>query len=181
MDIEVNAYTKSIGPISIDYEKCKRDNISISPLVMPDIEASEKAQDYVLKHKEMDNSVGGIIECIATGLPAGIGEPVFDKLDAALAKAVMSVGAVKGVEIGSGFNVVFDLFHITPGYAKFLHEAWHTEQRRAQMTAANMNHGIPAQKIVQGVQHDVTTLIIGAVITVHNELLIAKKHHLQLR
>ncbi len=105
MGIEVNAYTKSIGPISIDYEKCKRDNISISPLVMPDIEASEKAQDYILKHKEMDNSVGGIIECIATGLPAGIGEPVFDKLDAALAKAVMSVGAVKGVEIGSGFNV----------------------------------------------------------------------------
>ena len=66
MGIEVNAYTKSIGPISIDYEKCKRDNISISPLVMPDIEASEKAQDYILKHKEMDNSVGGVIECLAT-------------------------------------------------------------------------------------------------------------------
>ena len=105
MDIEVNAYTKSIGPISIDYEKCKKDNISISPLVMPDLEASKKAQDYILQHKEMENSVGGVIECLATGLPAGIGEPVFDKLDAALAKAVMSIGAIKGVEIGSGFDV----------------------------------------------------------------------------
>jgi chorismate synthase len=50
------------------------------------------------------NSVGGVIECIVTGMPAGIGEPVFDKLDASLAKAVMSIGAVKGVEIGEGFN-----------------------------------------------------------------------------
>lgn len=50
------------------------------------------------------NSCGGVIECIADGLPAGLGEPVFDKLDALLAQAVMSIGAVKGVEIGDGFR-----------------------------------------------------------------------------
>jgi len=53
--------------------------------------------------KNQDSS-GGIIECIIDGMPAGIGEPVFDKLDACLAKAVMSIGAVKGVEIGDGFE-----------------------------------------------------------------------------
>ena len=51
------------------------------------------------------DSSGGLIECIIEGMPAGVGEPVFDKLDASLAKAVMSIGAVKGVEIGDGFSV----------------------------------------------------------------------------
>ena len=52
----------------------------------------------------MGNSLGGIVEIVATGCPAGLGEPVFDKLDAELAGALMSIGAVKGVEIGSGFR-----------------------------------------------------------------------------
>ena len=50
------------------------------------------------------DSVGGIIECVISGIPTGVGEPVFEKLDANLAKAVMSIGAVKGVEIGAGFE-----------------------------------------------------------------------------
>ena len=70
---------------------------------MPDLEASEKAEEALLKRMKEQNSAGGIIECIVTGMPAGIGEPVFEKLDANIAKAVMSIGAVKGVEIGAGF------------------------------------------------------------------------------
>mgnify|MGYP002539892282 CR=1 FL=1 len=59
-----------------------------------------------LKEKIADtDSVGGIIECVVKNMPAGVGEPVFEKLDANLAKAVMSIGAVKGVEIGDGFAV----------------------------------------------------------------------------
>ncbi len=54
--------------------------------------------------KEQQDSVGGIIECLATGVPMGIGEPVFDKIDACIAHAVMSIGAVKGIEFGSGFG-----------------------------------------------------------------------------
>lgn len=103
LGITAYAYTKSIGPISIDYTKCRRELTGASPFCMPDPEASEKAEEYVTGKSGESDSVGGVIECIVTGMPAGIGQPVFDKLDAALAKAVMSIGAVKGVEIGDGF------------------------------------------------------------------------------
>lgn len=105
LGVNVYAYTKSIGPVSIDYQKCRKENALKSPLVMPDLEASQKAEEYILQQKEEQNSVGGIIECIVSGFPAGIGEPVFDKLDASLAKAIMSIGAIKGIEIGDGFAV----------------------------------------------------------------------------
>ncbi len=105
LGIDVQAYTKSIGPISIDYKKCQIGSINKSPLYMPDLEASAKAEAYIEEQMEDHNSVGGIIECIVSGMPAGVGQPVFDKLDAALAKAIMSIGAIKGVEIGDGFAV----------------------------------------------------------------------------
>lgn len=104
LGIDVMAYTKSIGGITIDYTRCKKDNVKISPLCMPDLEASKLAEDYLLNLMKEQDSAGGIIECIITGMPAGIGEPVFEKLDASLAKAIMSIGAVKGVEVGDGFG-----------------------------------------------------------------------------
>lgn len=104
LGVQVRAYTKSIGPISIDPAKATPDNIRRSPLYMPDMEASVQAEEYLLEQMEEHNSAGGVIECLVTGMPAGIGEPVFDKLDASLAKAIMSIGAVKGVEIGDGFH-----------------------------------------------------------------------------
>lgn len=63
------------------------------------------AEQKILSLREQGDSAGGIVECLVEGLPAGIGEPVFDKLDASLAKAVMSIGAVKAVEIGDGVAV----------------------------------------------------------------------------
>jgi chorismate synthase len=104
LGIKVRAYTKSIGPISIDQNKSDHSRTHLSPLFMPDLEASERAEQYLLEQMQDHNSVGGVIECIVSGMPAGIGEPVFDKLDASLAKAVMSIGAIKGVEIGEGFH-----------------------------------------------------------------------------
>lgn len=104
MGIEISAYTKSIGDISIDYPKCNKNNILKSPLYMPDLEASSKAENYLSDKMQQQDSAGGIIECIITGMPSGIGEPVFEKLDANLAKAVMSIGAVKGFELGEGFH-----------------------------------------------------------------------------
>ncbi len=104
LGIHVHAYTKSIGPISVQEQTISLEQAKLSPLYMPDLNASKKAEAYLSELMEGKNSAGGIVECIVQGMPAGIGEPVFDKLDAVLAHAVMSIGAVKGVEIGDGFR-----------------------------------------------------------------------------
>lgn len=104
LGIKVVSYTVSIGNISIDREKFDFDEISKNPLFMPDKDAAEKASIFLNKCMSEENSAGGIIETVVYGIPEGIGEPVFDKLDANLGKAMFSIGAVKGVEIGSGFN-----------------------------------------------------------------------------
>ncbi len=104
LGIKVQAYTKAIGPISIDPAKTDLSKVHLSPIFMPDMDASQRAEDYLLEQMQDHNSAGGIIECLVTGMPAGIGEPVFRKLDASFAQALMSIGAVKGVEIGDGFK-----------------------------------------------------------------------------
>ena len=103
MGIEFLTYSKSIGPVSIDYNKFQKETILSNPLYMPDEEASRNAEQFLEASLKNHNSAGGIIECVVTGLPVGLGEPVFDKLDANLAKAIFSIGAVKGFEIGDGF------------------------------------------------------------------------------
>ena len=103
LNIEVNAYVKSIGPVCIDYKNCKKEYISQSAVYMPDLDASVKAEEYLKEQIKKQDSSGGVIECIVSGMPKGVGEPVFEKLDANLSKAIMSIGAVKGFEIGSGF------------------------------------------------------------------------------
>lgn len=104
LGITVSAYTQSIGDITIGSE-AKLEDVFKSPLYMPDLEASEKAEILLENSMKNHDSVGGVVECIVKGMPAGVGEPVFEKLDANLAKAVMSIGAVKGVEIGEGMKV----------------------------------------------------------------------------
>lgn len=105
MGIEVCAYTKSIGNVTADMDKFDKSAILITPTAMPDIGADKRAMELIAQARNMQDSFGGIIECQITGLPAGIGEPVFDKLDALLARAVMSIGAVKAIEIGDGTKV----------------------------------------------------------------------------
>ena len=103
MGISFLTYTKSIGPVSIDAANFNPDEISNNKLYMPDANAAAKASDYLEKCLDEQNSSGGIVECIVNGLPVGLGDPVFEKLDANLAKAIISIGAVKGFEIGDGF------------------------------------------------------------------------------
>ncbi|CUX49880.1 chorismate synthase [Clostridium sp. C105KSO13] len=104
MGITVTAFTKSIGPVIISEEDYHFAEIPENSLYMPNNDAAEKAEVYLSSlMKDLDSS-GGIIECLAAGLPVGLGEPVFDKLDANLAKALMSIGAVKAVEIGDGLE-----------------------------------------------------------------------------
>lgn len=105
LGIDVFAYTKSIGPVSCDPEKFDRDYITKNRLAMTDENAVAEAEKYLEEMMEKQDSSGGVIECQIHGLPTGIGEPVFDKLSARLAGAVSSIGAVKGFEIGEGFQV----------------------------------------------------------------------------
>lgn len=105
MGIHFLTYSKSIGPVCISSENFDVNEITNNPLYMPDANAAKNAQEYLEKCLSERNSSGGVIECIVEGLPAGLGDPVFEKLDANLAKAIMSIGAVKGFEIGDGFDV----------------------------------------------------------------------------
>lgn len=103
LGIELLCYTRSIGEYEIDYDNFDRGEIFNNSLYMPDRAAAELAGEYISMMRAEQNSVGGVAECVVTGLPAGLGEPVFDKLSANLAKGIMSIGAVKGFEIGDGF------------------------------------------------------------------------------
>jgi len=102
LGITVEAYTRAIGPVEADLSEYSRSAVLANATAMPDINANARALEYIADMKNRSDSCGGVMECIIRGVPAGIGDPVFDKLDALLAQAVMSIGAVKAVEIGDG-------------------------------------------------------------------------------
>ena len=99
----MQAYTYSIGSVCI--QKKDFTKIYTNPLNMPDAVAAAEAEQLLKDMMSDKDSIGGIIECEINGSPVGLGDPVFEKLDANLAKAIMSIGSVKGVEIGDGFKV----------------------------------------------------------------------------
>ena len=102
MGIDVTAYTRSIGPVEIDDTSFDKEAIYTTVTAMPDREASLRAEEFLAECRARTDSAGGVVEVLVDSMPAGIGEPVFDKLDACLSKALFSIGAVKAVEIGSG-------------------------------------------------------------------------------
>ncbi|WP_461811079.1 chorismate synthase [Faecalimonas sp.] len=107
--ITVLAYTKSIGPYEIPSSEYHFSEINENILYMPNITYANKASSFLNACMSNCDSAGGIIECQVKNLPAGIGEPVFYKLDACLAQAMFSIGAVKGMEVGDGFSVTSTL------------------------------------------------------------------------
>ena len=104
LGVRVTAYTKAIGNIQVQPERFDMEECSRNMLYMPDASAAAEAQMFLEEKMAQMDSTGGIVECVIQGVPAGIGEPVFEKLDANLAKAICSIGAVKGFEIGDGFE-----------------------------------------------------------------------------
>ncbi|TVR34818.1 MAG: chorismate synthase [Spirochaetaceae bacterium] len=101
--VSVLAYTVKAGGIA-----CQQFDASViehNPLRACDPLAAQQMLEYITRLKEDNDSVGGIVECRINGLEAGLGEPVFDKLDAEIAHAMLSVGSVKGIEFGAGFKV----------------------------------------------------------------------------
>jgi chorismate synthase len=98
--ISVKAYTLELAGVMA--EQMDLDVIDKNPFLTPDLDAADKMRERIMEIKNAGDSAGGVVEVLVLGCPAGLGEPVFDKLDAELAKAVMSIGAVKAVEIGVG-------------------------------------------------------------------------------
>ena len=105
LGIEILTYTKAIGNIDIKDYDFNKDQINDNDFYMPNNQAADKTREYLENVIRNNDSAGGVIECIINGMMPGIGETVFDKLDAELAKSLMSIGAVKAVEIGDGINV----------------------------------------------------------------------------
>ncbi len=103
-NLEIKGYMTQIGPHGIDRAKFDWDQIDQNPFWTPDADAATTWADYMDGLRKSGNSVGGIIEVVVKGAPAGLGAPVYNKLDTDLAAAMMSINAVKGVEIGEGMN-----------------------------------------------------------------------------
>lgn len=101
-NVQITGYMSQIGPHRIDRENFDWSQIEQNPFWTPDAKAAEDWATYLDGLRKSGNSVGAIVEVVARGVPAGIGAPVYAKLDTDLAAAMMSINAVKGVEIGEG-------------------------------------------------------------------------------
>ena len=107
-NIEIISHVTQIGDIKAkkqDFNTIK-ENIEKNPVRCGDLKAANKMEELILAKKQQGDSVGGIVETIAINVPEGLCEPVFERLDGDLARILMNIGAVKGVEIGLGFDVV---------------------------------------------------------------------------
>ena len=103
-NIEIKGYMTQIGPHKIDRERFDWDQIDQNPFWTPDAVSAGEWADYLDGLRKTGNSVGAVVEVVAKGVPAGLGAPIYAKLDTDLAAAMMSINAVKGVEIGEGMD-----------------------------------------------------------------------------
>jgi chorismate synthase len=104
-NIKINAFTSSVGDIFIDkpYQDLDFDLIESNAVRCPDAASASRMEEYIKQIRKEGDTVGGTVTCVIQNVPAGLGEPVFDKLHAELGKAMLSINAVKGFEYGSGF------------------------------------------------------------------------------
>ena len=104
--LKITAYTQSIGTVGTDrvYLSPRAEMIESNAVRCPDPDLARQMEDLILKVKNEGDTIGGVVECVVSGCPVGIGEPVFNKLNGALASAMMSINAAKGFEIGMGFE-----------------------------------------------------------------------------
>lgn len=137
-NISIVAYVEQIGDIKYENSRninISRDDVDKTITRCPDQVISKNMEDLILKLKEKGDSVGGIVKCIIKNCPKGLGEPVFDKLEAMLAHAIMSIPATKGFEIGSGFDCV------TQNGSQH-NDKWLYSEEKKEYTQSNNNGGI---------------------------------------
>lgn len=125
--ISIQAYVSQVGAIALDksHEEIDFSKIEDNIVRCPDADKAEEMINHIMEIRKAGDTIGGVVDCVATGVPAGLGEPVFDKLHAELGKAMLSINAVKGFEYGSGFEGVKqrgsehnDPFYIEDGVVK---------------------------------------------------------------
>jgi chorismate synthase len=106
LGIEIQAYVSSVGAITLHktYDQLSLDQVESNMVRCPDAEVAAKMEAHILAVKKAGDSIGGVVSCVVKKVPVGLGEPVFDRLNAELAKAMFSINAVKGFELGSGFE-----------------------------------------------------------------------------
>jgi chorismate synthase len=107
LNIKIISYTKSIGNIICDTENMSFDELYnkryLNEVRCPDFDSAMKMRDNILSARKNGDSLGGVIECITSGVPPGLGEPIFESMESELSRGLFSIPAVKGVEFGSGF------------------------------------------------------------------------------
>jgi chorismate synthase len=108
LSVKVFAYTVELGGICADISKLSSEDIIrarySNEVRCPDPNAAKKMKDAIVEERGRGDSLGGIVECVVLGLPAGVGEPVFSSIESEVSKAIFSIPAVKGIEFGSGFR-----------------------------------------------------------------------------
>ncbi len=147
--IEIIAYIKEVGTIGfeeVDDEDLSsfRSKVRLSPVFCPKPDVADKIMQLIEKEKLTGDSLGGIVECKSFGLPVGLGDPVYEKLEATLAKGILSIPATKGIEFGQGFKASSmkgsehnDLFIKSPSGAIL------TETNHSGGTLGGISNGMP--------------------------------------
>ena len=185
-NVQITGYMVQMGPHKIDRDAFDWDQIEQNPFWVPDAKAAEEWAAYLDGLRKSGSSVGAIIELTARGVPAGLGAPVYGKLDTDLAAAMMSINAVKGVEIGEGMSAamltgelnadeismgpdgpVYSSNHAGGISGRYQHGAGH---RCTFCGQANVKHSYHAQdhhqdraKIQKSSPRAATTLALGSV------------------
>lgn len=106
LGVEIVAWVQSVGEIdapAVDVAHITRETVDRTPVRCPHRETAERLRKLIIETKDAKDSVGGVVGCVCRGVPVGLGEPVFDKFEAKLAQAMLSIPATKGFEFGSGF------------------------------------------------------------------------------
>lgn len=147
--VEIVAYVSQIKDLAfksdVDFGNISalRDRIESNPVRVPDAELAEKMVRLIQDTRQAGDSLGGIVECAALGVPAGWGDPVFDRLDALIARAMLAIPATKGIEIGSGFSSVTmtgsehnDIFEMQNGHVA-------TKTNRSGGIQGGISNGMP--------------------------------------
>jgi chorismate synthase len=104
LSVQIRGYLAQLGPIKLEPKSL--DTVNDNPFFSPDPERVAELENYMIKLRREGDSIGARVNVVATGVPPGLGEPIFDRLDADIAYAMMGINAVKGVEIGAGFAAV---------------------------------------------------------------------------